>query len=59
MEVLLLEQCKGQRENKLEENAGSVGFWKCVRSIGLANKGRPRFNLEEVYDKQGEIKTLV
>ena len=23
---------------KLEENAGSGDFWKCVRSIGLDNK---------------------
>ena len=42
---------------KLEENAGSNGFWKSVRSIGLSNKGRSMANLVEVYDNQGEVKT--
>ena len=42
---------------KWEENAGSNGFWKSVRSIGLSNKGRSMANLVEVYDNQGEVKT--
>ena len=42
---------------KLEENAGfgTGDFWKCVRAIGLTKKGKPRVNLEEVYDQQGEV----
>ena len=27
---------------KLEENAGSGDFWKCVRAIGLTKEGKPR-----------------
>ena len=42
---------------QLEENAGSDGFWKSVRSIGLSNKGRSMANLKEVYDNKGEVKT--
>ena len=42
---------------KLEENADSGRFWKCIRSIGLSKKGRARVNLDEVYDNQGEVKT--
>ena len=28
-----------------------------VRAIGFTKKGKPRVNLEEVYDQQGEVKT--
>ena len=42
---------------KLEENAGSGDFWKCVRAVGLTNKNRPRVDLEVVYDQQGVVKT--
>ena len=56
-------KCKGQKEYeqslrmKLEENADSSRFWKCIRSIGLSKKGRARVNLDEVYDNQDEVKT--